>query len=691
MKQVSASLAIIAFALLSATYAKADEGMWTFDNFPSDKVEKEYGFKPTKEWLNNIQNSAVRLSSGCSASFVSENGLILTNWHCSAECTANLTTKENDYSKDGFFAYKREDEKQCPGMEAQVLEQIIDVTPTIKSAIAGLPQDKISSARNAAISKAEEDACKGLDTNKYHCDLVTLYRGGEYKIYKYRNYNDVRLVFEPEYAVGFFGGDPDNFNFPRYNLDSSFLRAYENGKPVKSKNFLKWTTDVPKEGELVFVAGNPGSTQRLKTVKQLEFNRDQVLPVQQLVRSELRGRLTEYVNQSDDNRREAGDLLFGIENSFKARFGQMRALSDPEFFAIKVNEEKDLRAKVDADPALKAKIGNPWADIEKATAKQQDLYQTFDFLEARPGSISSLYSAARMIVRAADEAQKPAAERLPGYSAAGLKAIEHNLMAKTPVYKDQEIMGLETWLSKTREYLTVDDANVKTLLGKESPEALARRLINNTKLEDLDYRKKLLDGGKAAVYASDDPLIQFVIKTDPQARAIREKYMAEVDGPMSAAAEKIAQARFAVYGNQLYPDATFTLRLSYGKIQGWTYNGVTVPPYTKMGGAYERATGSFPFEMAPKWLAKEDKINKDVVFDMSSNNDIIGGNSGSPMIDKQGRVVGAVFDGNIHSLGGDFAFDPRLNRAVTVSTAAITEALKNIYGLDYLVKELGAK
>jgi V8-like Glu-specific endopeptidase len=690
MKQVSASLAIIAFALLGANNAKADEGMWTFDNFPSDKVEKEYGFKPSKEWLNNIQNSAVRLSSGCSASFVSDSGLILTNWHCTAGCTQELTTKEHNYSNDGFFAKSREEEVKCPGMDAQVLEQIIDVTQTIKEAVVGVSADKISSVRNGAIAKAEEDACKGLDSAKYKCNLVTLYRGGEYKIYKYRNYEDVRLVFEPEYAVGFFGGDPDNFNFPRYNLDSSFLRAYENGKPVKPKNFLKWSNNVPKEGELVFVAGNPGSTQRLRTTDQLKFTRDWELPVTLLVASETRGRLQEYINQGADQRREAGETLFGLENSFKVYYGQFRALSDPDFFAIKQKEEAELKEKVAANPELKAKIGDPWGDIAKATEKQKDLYLTYSFLEGRAGSLSSLYRYARSIVRAADEAEKPLAERLPGYSAAGLKNLATRLGEDTPIYKDQEIMGLETWLSKTREYLTVDSANVKTLLGKESPEALARSLINGTKLGDVNFRKKLLEGGKAAVYASDDPLIQFVIKTDPQAREIRKKYLSEVDGPMSAAAEKIAAARFAVYGNQLYPDATFTLRLSYGKIAGWTYNGVTVPSYTYMGGAYERATGSFPFELAPKWVEKESKVNKNVVFDMSSTNDIIGGNSGSPMINAKGEVVGAVFDGNIHSLGGSFAYDERLNRSVTVSTTAITEALKNIYGLDYLVKELKA-
>lgn len=686
-----AASSVFAITALMSNSAKADEGMWTFDQFPSQKVAKTYGFAPDAQWLNHIQNSAVRLSTGCSASFVSKDGLILTNWHCSEGCVNDISDAKNDYAKNGFVALKREDEKTCPGMQAEVLEKIIDVTNDIKEATKGKTGGDFAAAQNAARTKAEEDACKGLDKDKYHCDVISLYRGGQYKVYRYHTYNDVRLVFEPEYAVGFFGGDPDNFNFPRYNLDSSFLRAYENGKPVSGIEHLTWTTEVPKENDLVFVAGNPGSTQRLRTVSQLKFNRDWLLPTRQLVRSELRGRLTQYMHEGTEQARQAGGPLFSLENSYKAQYGQMRALMDPQFFAIKANEEADLRKKVNANPKLKKEIGDPWSVIDKATEKQRDLFMPYDFLEARAGSISSLYGVAKSIVRAAEEREKPASDRLPGYSDAGLKNLERQLLAPSPVYKDQEIIGLETWASKTREYLTVDSSYVKTILGKESPEDMARRLINGTKLDDLKVREALLKGGKAAVLASDDPLIKFMLKIDPQARQIRSQYVNQVDAPMSQAAEKVAAARFKTYGADVYPDATFTLRLSYGKVTGWTYNGTNIPAFTKMGGAYERATGSFPFELAKSWVAAEGKINKDLPFDISTTNDIIGGNSGSPLIDKQGRVVGAVFDGNIHSLGGDYAYDGRLNRAVSVSTASIQEALTKIYNAENIVSELNGK
>ncbi|MEK7661639.1 MAG: S46 family peptidase [Pseudomonadota bacterium] len=680
------------FGIVSLPFAAiADEGMWTFDAFPSAKVQTAYGFTPTRQWLNHVQNSAVRLSVGCSASFVSPNGLILTNWHCSADCTANLTTAEHDYGRDGFFARRQEDEKVCPGLSAEVLTSITDVTAQILSSTRGKTGGDISTAREAAISAAEERACQGLDAQKYRCDVVNLYRGGQYKVYKYRTYNDVRLVFEPEYAVGFFGGDPDNFNFPRYNLDASFLRAYENGAPVRNVEYLQWTNEVPQNGDLVFVAGNPGSTQRLRTTDQLAFQRDWVLPTRQLVRSEVRGRLTEYVNGGETQRREAGEVLFSLENSFKAQYGQMRALMDPEFFGIKTREEADLKRRVRANPALLRQIGDPWATIRTATAKQRDLFMPYEFLEARAGSISGLYGYAKQLVRAAYEREKPAGERLPGYSQSGLAQLERRMLAETPTHKDQEIIGLETWLSKTREYLTVDDANVQNMLGRESPEALARRLVNGTTLADPAVRAALLRGGRAAIDASTDPMIQFVLRTDANARAIRARYVAEVDGPMSQAAEKIAQARFAAYGANLYPDATFTLRLSYGKVQGWTYNGIAVPSTTKMSGAFERATGAFPFELAPSWVAARSRIDPNIAFDISSTNDIIGGNSGSPLIDRQGRVVGAAFDGNIHSLGGDFAYDGRYNRTVSVTTAAVQEALTKIYGLDWLVNELNAR
>jgi hypothetical protein len=675
-------------ALLVTSPAQADEGMWTFDAFPAAKMKAKYGFAPDPAWLNHVQQSAVRLSSGCSASFVSDTGLILTNWHCVSGCVANLSSAQKDYGADGFLAAALTDEKKCPGVSAEVLVSITDVTSKVTAATAGVAIADVAQVRSAAIAKIEDEACKSDDKDLFRCDVIPLFRGGQYKIYKYRTYKDVRLVFSPENAMGFFGGDPDNFNFPRFNLDSGFLRAYENDRPVSSPHHLTWSTETPKENDIVFVAGNPGSTARLRTTSQLKFERDYALFTRQLIRSELRGRLVQYRTLSAEAKRSAEDSLFGLENSYKAQFGQQRALMDPEFFAIKEREESELRRRVRANSKLLKDIGDPWADIDAALVHQRDMFLPHEMLEARAGSLSSLYISARSLVRIANERAKPASERLPGYSEAAIAQKERQLLTVVPVYKDLEVIGLELWLSKSRELLTADNPAVKRLLGAESPEGLAALAIAGTKLDQKSEREALLKGGKAAIDASTDPLIVLARRAEGDARDLAVAMNQKVNGPVSNAAERIAKARFAVYGADVYPDATFTLRLSYGVVKGWTNAGVVVPPQTTIGGYFDRATGAFPFVAAPSWLAAKSDLNISIPFNISTTNDIIGGNSGSPLIDRQGRVVGAAFDGNIHSLGGNFAYDERLNRTVSVTTAAITEALKKVYKADRLLAEL---
>lgn len=682
-------VAAAAVAALSVSAAQADEGMWTFDNFPSATVKAKYGFGPDQAWLDRVRQSAVRLTSGCSASTVSPNGLVLTNWHCVSECVQALSTKQNDYAANGFLAAKAEDERTCPGVQAEILMSIADVTPRIKAAIAGKAAADVAKARQGEIAKIEEEGCKA--DKKLQCEVVSLYRGGQYKLYTYRKYEDVRLAFAPETATGFFGGDPDNFNFPRFCLDSALLRLYEDGKPVATPAYLPWTTEVPKEGDVVFVAGNPGSTQRLFTKAQLEFERDWLLPTRQLVRSELRGRLLNYAAQGAEQKRTSSDMLFNIENSFKAQYGQMRALLDPEFFAAKVNEETSLRARLKKNAALAKEIGDPWADMEKVVAAQRELFMSHDWLQARAGSISQLYGHARALVRAAEERAKPNADRLPGFTESDLPQLERLMKEQVPVYPDIERIGLELWLSKAREFLTVDDPRVQRLLGKESPEALAASAVKDSKLGDANARMALWNGGKAAVDVSADPLIVLARRAEADSRAVLTAWRERVEGPAALAAERLARVRFALDGDKVYPDATFTLRLSYGVVAGWTYQGRTVTPFTTMGGLYARATGAEPFALAPKWVAAEASVDKSAVFNLSTTNDIIGGNSGSPLIDAKGRVVGAVFDGNIHSLGGGYGFDARLNRTVSVSTAAIGEALKKVYKADRLAAELGLK
>jgi len=677
---------VLCAAICAAETAHADEGMWTFDHFPAAKVKTRYGFAPDETWLEQVRNSAVRLTSGCSASVVSKDGLVLTNHHCVVACEQTMSTAEQDFVAHGFLTHARTEERQCPGMQAEILRQISDVTQQVHSAIAaGDPKDAVKS-RDGATARIADEACRG-DTSS-RCQVVSLYQGGQYKLYKYRKYSDVRLVFAPEFAISFFGGDPDNFNFPRFCLDSAFVRLYENGQPVQTATHLKWRRSAPEAGELVFVAGNPGSTSRLDTRSQLEMQRDWEIPIRQLVRSELRGRLSQYSQIGPEQKRTASDILFFIENSFKAFYGRERALLDPAFFARLAAEKNELRARVTGNPQLAAEIGDPWKQIDAAIGSYQQIFLAHDFLEARAGSISQLFPYARTLVRGAAERAKPSPERLREYADSNLPLLEKELLDPQPVYPDLERLGLTLWLSKTREYLTVDNPLVRHLLGADSPEALAGRLVSGSHLDDPKVREALWRGGAAAVETSDDALIRFVRASDADARALRTRYEQEVEGPLTRAQEKLARARFKVYGQSVYPDATFTLRLSYGSVAGWTYHGETVAPFTNFSGLYARATDSEPFRLPQRWRDAQNRIDPQTPLDVSTNNDIIGGNSGSPLIDREGRVVGAVFDGNIHSLGGEFGFDPRLNRSIAVLTTAIGPALRNIYQLPALADEL---
>lgn len=687
MSKLTTTIGLTAAGVLAiAGPAAADEGMWTFDHFPAARVEQAYGVKIDQAWLDRVQAASVRLTSGCSASLVSKDGLVFSNHHCVVDCAQQLSSAQVDYVKQGFFAASRAEERKCAGMQAEVLETITDVTPKINAATAGKSGQVFVRARDAAVTATEAAGC-GKDERR-RCQVVSLYRGGQYKLYKYRKYSDVRLVFAPEFATAFFGGDPDNFNFPRYNLDISFVRLYEGGKPVASPQHLTWQTRAPKDGEPVFVSGNPGGTDRQMTVAQLETQRDLALPINLLQRSELRGRLIRFSEEGPEQKRIATDPLFGQENSFKVFFGRQFALNDRAFMDAKRAAETELKAKVAADPKLAADVGDPWGEIATAQTAYADQYLRFRQLESAAGSLSDLFGYARDIVRAAQERAKPSTERLPEYADARLPLLEKELLDAKPIDAPLEQLYLEYWLSKTREYLTVDDPASRLLLGKESPEGLSQRLVHGTRLADPAVRKALWDGGLAAVRASDDPLIQFVRQIDPAALAARKRWEAEVSGPVDRAAERLARARFAAYGDAVYPDATFTLRLSYGKVAGWTHRGVTTPWFTTFSGLYDRATGAEPFELAPRWVAARDKLNPNTVFDFVTTNDIIGGNSGSPVVNAQGEVLGAAFDGNIHSLGGNYGYDGAINRTVVVSTAAATEALEKVYGQAALLKEL---
>lgn len=672
--------AIVPLALASAP-ALADEGMWTIDGFPRAKMQADYGWAPDQAWLDKVRNSAVRLTGGCSASFVSGSGLILTNHHCVASCLFDNSTGDNDLLDRGFIAAGLSDEKKCPGQQAEVVTTIADVTADVKRAIGSLTGEALTKARDARIAEIEAAGC--TDREKTRCQVVTLFGGGQYKLYTYRKYSDVRLVWAPEDRAATFGGDPDNFNFPRYSLDGSFLRAYENGKPVATPSHLKWNPRAPQEGEATFVVGNPGSTSRLFTQSQLAFEREVRLPITLATMSEMRGRLIRAMQESPEHQREGLDMLNGLENSLKVYIGRVKALNDPAFTGKLAAAEAALKDKT----AGNAAIGNPWGDMDKAVQAYRPLYLSYRFTDPA----GDLYGYAQTLVMAAAERAKPNAERLPGYTDSALPLTEKRLLDATPVYPWLDQMQLEWSLSKAREYLGADDPDTRLLLGKESPEGLAKRLVASTRLADPAFRKQLWEGGLAAIQASDDPMIVYARGLEARQRQLQKQVDEAWAGPSTAAAAKLTDARFAAYGDTLYPDATFTLRISYGKVQGWTERGAKVPFQTTLGGTFDRATGAAPFDLPPAFAAKQKQIDAAASYDFVTTNDIIGGNSGSPVIDKAGTVIGAAFDGNIHSLGGNYGYDPVLNRTVVVSTAALQEALEKIYPAPRIVKELAAK
>lgn len=681
MSRASRTIAFLTAVSLPVSIAKADEGMWTFDAFPAAKMRADYGWAPDQAWLDKIRLAAVRLTGGCSASFVSDAGLILTNHHCVAHCVEDNSTAENNILKTGFTARSREEEKKCAGQQAEVVTSIKDVTPQVKAAIGSSSGDIAVKARNAIAAELEKQGCP--DTGKTRCQVVSLYGGGQYKLYTYRKYSDVRLVWAPEAQAAQFGGDPDNFNFPRYSLDASFLRAYEDGKPVATPQHLVWSPRNPIDGETTFVVGNPGSTQRLFTSDQLAFQREVALPITLAIYSELRGRLIAAMESSPDKEREGTEELGSVENSLKVYIGRVKALNDPAFTGRLAAAEADLKAKA----AGNAAIGNPWADVAKAMSAYRNFYVADRFSQPQ----GDLFGYAMTLVRAAAERGKPNSERFPGYSDSQLPLVEKRLLDERPVYPWLDRLYMEWSLSKSREYLGADDKQTKLLLGKESPEGLAARLVSGTKLGDPGVRKALWDGGQAAIDASTDPMIVYARSLDANDRALQQRYDAEVDAPLTAAMAKLADARFAAYGDTVYPDATFTLRISYGKVAGWMERGTMVPTKTTLGGTFDRATGASPFDLPPAFAANRARIDPATTYDFVTTNDIIGGNSGSPVIDRQGRVIGAAFDGNIHSLGGNYGYDGSLNRTVVVSTAAVQEALETIYPAPHLVAELKGK
>jgi hypothetical protein len=674
----------------------SDEGMWTFDNFPSKRLEQRHGFAPDQAWLDKVRLSSARLARGCSGSFVSASGLVMTNHHCAHPCIEDLSTKAKDYVKSGFYAASEKDEVKCPEMEVNQLVEIKDVTARVTGATQGKSGSDYIAAQRAEMSRIEKESCSGEESR---CDVVSLYQGGLYHLYKYRRFQDVRLVFAPELGIAFFGGDPDNFNFPRYDLDLSFVRVYENGKPAQVQNYFQWSPAGAKAGELTFVTGHPGKTSRNSTVAELAYERDVALPLALTRVSETRGWLTEFQHRGPEQKRVSGALLFGMENALKAFKGRRQALVSPALWNAKVEAERDLRARIEADPPKKAKYAGAWDAIAGAVEALKGIQVAYALVEggtlgrARGAANNAFWGSMRLeyamwLVRSADEIIKPNDQRLREYADAKLPELKQKLFSTAPVYDEFETRVLASYFVRLREELGADHPVVKKILGKDSPEDVATALIKGTKLGKLEARKALFDGGKAAVDASKDPMIEMARRLDPEARAVRKQFEDEVESVLQRNGELVGKAKFDVYGTSVYPDATFTLRLSFGKVAGWNEGKKTIDPFTKIGGAYERHTGKDPFALPQRWLDAKDKLNLETPMNFVTTNDIIGGNSGSPVINKDRQVVGLIFDGNIHSLGGEYAFDETVNRAVSVHSAAITEALDKVYNAQRLLADL---
>jgi hypothetical protein len=682
---MKAIVTVLLFAI--ASVAHADEGMWTLDNFPSEAVADKYGVSIDADWLEAARLATVRIDGGCTGSFVSPNGLILTNSHCVWGCIRELSSAERNLSNDGFLAKGFDEELRCAREQLSVLMETEDVTSDIHAATAGLAEADANEARRRKLTSLEK-ACEDTSGGALRCESVSLYQGGQYFLYKYKRYDDVRLVFAPELDIAAFGGDPDNFNFPRYCLDFSFLRAYEDGEPASTPDYLKWRAEGPNAGEPVFITGHPGTTERLRTLSELRHLEEVELPLWLLRYSELRGRMLQWQNTSPEAERVVQQRILGIENGIKVRRNQLFALMNDEMMTVKAESEASLRAMVESDPELRTAYGDGWRMVDEAMITYRGIYHPFLFIEQGGAFYGELFGYARELVRVASERTLPNDDRLRGYTETAIPRLRQQVLAPRPVNRELEELGLTFSLEKMREWLGPDDPPVKKVLGLESPAVLARRLAQETRLVDVEYRRELWDGGEQAIEASDDPMIRLARSIDSDARAIRTRVEDEVEAPRAEGRERIAAARFRVLGTDTYPDATFTLRVTYGAVEGWHENGVDVEPFTRIGTVFARATGERPFRLPDTWMRSEGALDPDTRFNFVATTDITGGNSGSPLLDAAGRLVGLVFDGNIHSIAGAYWFNPANNRTVAVHPAAMLVALEKIYGAEALLKEV---
>jgi Peptidase S46 len=671
--------------LLASVPTRADEGMWTFDNPPIKQLQEKYHFTPTQEWLDHVRLSCVRFNDGGSGSFVSAHGLVLTNAHVARGQLQKNSSAEHDYIKDGFYAATPDQEMKSPDLEVNVLISMENMTERVRSAVKNAKTDQEEfAARKAVLADIERES---TEKTGLRSDVVTLYHGGEYWLYRYKKYTDVRIVFTPEQQIAFFGGDPDNFTYPRYDLDFALFRIYENGKPLETKDYLKWNAKGASEDELVFVPGHPGSTHRLDTVAQLEFERDYFEPnLIKLFKHRIEA-MKSYGALGEEQARQASSLIFNFENGVKAFEGRYKGLLDKDVMDKKRKDEEEFKSKVTGNSGWNQAYGGAWDDIAEAMRKSSTRIKQSLFR----GTDSQLGSIAARIVDYVAEIKKPDGERLDGYHEAQLDSTRFNLFSPAPIYRALEIARMTASMELALQELGPDDPFVKTVLNGRSLKDAAAEIVNGTKVTDPEVRKKLVQGGESAVAASTDPMIVLQRNLDPIRREGIKWSEANVDSVLQQTGERLGKARFAAYGKNTYPDATFTLRLSYGQVKGYPMNGTKAPYKTTLYGLYDRAQ-SFdfkgPFVLPARYTAGRDKLDLSTPVDFVSTNDIIGGNSGSPVINSNAEIVGLIFDGNIESLVGRFVYSDEMNRAVSVHTGVIIETLRKLYNAQRLADEL---
>ena len=678
--------------------AAADEGMWLFNAPPLKQLKEKYQFEPTPQWLDHLQKASVRFNSGGSGSFVSANGLCITNHHVGLDTLQKISSEKKNYVRDGFYAKTQAEEVKATDLELNVLMSIEDVTDKVKAAVQpGMSPEDANKARSNVIAQIENESKQKTGLRS---DVITLYQGGVYNLYRYKRYDDVRLVFAPEQQAAFYGGDPDNFEYPRFDLDICVFRAYENGQPAHPQHYLKWNSKGPADGELTFVSGHPGKTDRQLTTDELAAMRDGEVPYLLSMLNRREVFLNAFAARSFENARRVREDLFGIQNSRKAFVGIQAALLDPEIWNSIAAREKRLRDGIAGDPKFAAAV-TAYDKIKQAqeeTAKILPVYHYYETARGRENATyrapralySTLFKYARRLLRAGDERPKPNGERFPEFRDSNKESLELDLFSTAPIYDDVEQITLADSLTDLAAAFGANDPQVQQVLAGKSPRDRAAELVKGTKLKDVAFRKQLYEGGAAAVTAAHDPMIELARLVDGPAREARKTFEAQDEAKQQAYAE-IAKARFALEGTSTYPDATFTLRLSYGPLKGYEEDGKQIPALTNFAGLYQRAAehnNQPPFNLPKRWIDHKSKLNLNTPLDFVTTADIIGGNSGSPVVNKAGEFVGIIFDGNIQSLALDCIFSDKQARAVSVDSATITEALRKVYDANALVDEL---